>query len=99
MNKAEITKAIAAKSGLTLKKSGQFMDALEGTITAALAAGDVVKVPNFGKFEATTRKGRTGTNPRTGDGIQIPAAKRVKFTPGKALKDAANAGTIREGQA
>jgi len=33
------------------------------------------------------RKARKGRNPRTGQEIQIPASKAVKFTPGKALKE------------
>jgi len=32
-----------------------------------------------------------GRNPSTGAEIQIPAAKTVKFTAGKAFKDAVNA--------
>jgi DNA-binding protein HU-beta len=35
-----------------------------------------------------TRQERQGRNPRTGDPIVIPAAKVVKFRPGKLLKDA-----------
>ena len=31
-----------------------------------------------------------GRNPRTGEEIKIPASKTVKFTAGKAFKDAVN---------
>ena len=33
---------------------------------------------------------RTGRNPKTGEAIKIAAAKTVKFTAGKAFKDAVN---------
>ncbi|MFM0470462.1 HU family DNA-binding protein [Paraburkholderia strydomiana] len=38
---------------------------------------------------------RTGRNPATGAEIQIAAAKRVKLTAGKALKDAVSASCRR----
>jgi DNA-binding protein HU-beta len=42
----------------------------------------------FGTFQVEDRKERKGRNPQTGDEITIPAAKVVKFRPGKLLKDA-----------
>jgi len=33
------------------------------------------------------RKARRGRNPQTGDTIQIPAKKVLKFVPGKGLKE------------
>ena len=44
----------------------------------------------FGSFGSGKRAARTGRNPKTGETIKIPAAKTVKFTAGKAFKDAVN---------
>ena len=44
----------------------------------------------FGSFSTGARAARVGRNPATGAEIQIPAAKTVKFTAGKAFKDAVN---------
>ncbi|MBB5497571.1 nucleoid DNA-binding protein [Paraburkholderia sp. MM5384-R2] len=44
----------------------------------------------FGTFSTGARAARVGRNPATGAEIQIPAARTVKFTAGKAFKDAAN---------
>ena len=41
-------------------------------------------------FGSGKRAARTGRNPKTGETIKIPAAKTVKFTAGKAFKDAVN---------
>jgi DNA-binding protein HU-beta len=39
---------------------------------------------------AYARAARTGRNLKTGEALQIAASTTVKFTVGKALKDAAN---------
>jgi DNA-binding protein HU-beta len=44
----------------------------------------------FGSFSSGKRAARVGRNPRTGEAIKIAAAKTVKFTAGKAFKDAVN---------
>jgi DNA-binding protein HU-beta len=41
----------------------------------------------FGAFAVEGREARKGRNPRTGQSIDIPAGKAVKFRPGKNLKD------------
>jgi len=56
-------------------------------IGAALKKGDAVSISGFGSFKLVQRKARKGRNPRTGQGIQIPASKAVKFTASKALKE------------
>ncbi|MEM1973514.1 MAG: HU family DNA-binding protein, partial [Thermoplasmata archaeon] len=42
----------------------------------------------FGTFSVTKRKPRKGRNPKTGEEVKIPATKSLKFTPGKAFKEA-----------
>jgi len=44
----------------------------------------------FGTFLVRERAARTGRNPRTGEPLEIAAAKVPAFKPGKALKDALN---------
>jgi DNA-binding protein HU-beta len=45
----------------------------------------------FGSFGRGERAARTGRNPQTGEAVEIAAAKTVKFSSGKAFKDAVNA--------
>ena len=59
-------------------------------MTRTLKKGGKVQVVGFGTFEVSKRAARTGRNPRTGEAVEIKAAKVPKFTPGKALKDALN---------
>nr|MBP7571580.1 HU family DNA-binding protein [Acidobacteriota bacterium] len=42
----------------------------------------------FGTFKTAVRKARTGRNPQTGAEVKIPKRRVVRFTAGKALKNA-----------
>src|SRR5882757_9922805 len=43
------------------------------------------------------RAARAGRNPKTGEALQIAASKTVKFTAGKAFKDAVNQYGVERG--
>lgn len=45
-------------------------------------------IPGLGKLVVVDRKAREGRNPATGEKIQIPAKKVLKFRIAKAAKDA-----------
>lgn len=53
-----------------------------------IANGEQVSFTGFGSFKVVERSERKGRNPRTGEECLIPASRVVKFTPGKALKEA-----------
>ncbi|MGF6372934.1 DNA-binding protein HU-beta [Paraburkholderia sp. RAU6.4a] len=90
MNKQELVDAVAAKAGTSKALAAETLDALIGTITAAVTKGDTVQLVGFGSFSTGARAARVGRNPATGAEIQIAAAKTVKFTAGKAFKEAVN---------
>ena len=88
MNKAELIAAVAAAAEISKKDAETAVTATLDTITTALKEGDKVQLVGFGSFEVKSRAARTGRNPRTGEECLIPASRVVKFTPGKALKEA-----------
>ena len=59
-----------------------------GMIQAALKKGYRVPLPGIGKIQVRQTKARIGRNPATGEAIQIPARRRVRLTPSKAIKEA-----------
>jgi len=88
MAKAEFVKDLKEKAGLsTLAQAEAAYDKLFDILGAALKNGDAVGISGFGSFKVVQRKARKGRNPQTGQEIQIPTSKTVKFTPGKALKE------------
>ncbi|VWD64074.1 histone family protein DNA-binding protein [Burkholderia lata] len=91
MNKQELIDAVAADASLSKVAASEAIQAVLDVITGAVSAGDSVQLIGFGSFSQGERAARTGRNPTTGAEIAIAAAKTVKFSAGKAFKDAVNA--------
>jgi DNA-binding protein HU-beta len=83
--------AVAAATGQSKAAAADAIDAFIGTVTKAVTKGDAVQLVGFGSFSTGARAARVGRNPSAGAEMQIPTAKTVKFTSGKAFKDAVNA--------
>ena len=90
MNKSELIDAIASAADISKAKAALTVDGMTKAVTTALSSGDQVTLVGFGTFSVRDRAARTGRNPRTGEEIQIAAAKIPAFKAGKALKDAVN---------
>lgn len=91
MNKAELVDAIAKDCDLSKATAQRALESVIDNVIGAVTKGDSVQLVGFGSFAAGKRAARTGRNPRTGEEITIAAARTVKFTVGKAFKDAVNA--------
>ncbi|MGV0953211.1 MAG: HU family DNA-binding protein [Fluviibacter sp.] len=90
MNKAELIEVIAKEAKLSKAAAQAALDATVAAVVKAVTKGDSVSLVGFGSFSSGKRAARTGRNPQTGEAIKIPAAKTVKFSAGKAFKDAVN---------
>ena len=88
MNKRELTKKVAERSGHTQATSALIINTFISCILESLAAGEKVQLIGFGNFEVRERAARQGRNPQTGETISIAASKVPAFKAGKALKDA-----------
>jgi DNA-binding protein HU-beta len=84
----DLVEKVAQTIGCTKADGERAVEAIIDTITAMLKKGEEVSIAGLGIFEAKTRAGRTGRNPRTGATIQIKAMKVPKFRASKTLKDA-----------
>ena len=91
MTKAELIEQMAKDAKISKAAAGAALDSFIGGVTKALKKKDgKVTLVGFGTFAVKERAARTGRNPRTGDPIEIAAAKIPNFKAGKALKDAVN---------
>lgn len=90
MKKAELINAIAEKGGYTKKDAEKALDAVIGTISDALIAGDKITLVGFGTFKTKVNPERMGRNPRTKEEKLIPEKTVPVFKAGQALKDAVN---------
>jgi DNA-binding protein HU-beta len=87
MNKTDLINAIAEAAGLTKADATKALNATTAAIANAVKNDDKVALVGFGTFSVSERPGRTGKNPRTGEVIEIPAKKVVKFKAGAELAD------------
>ena len=90
MNQAELIQEVADEAKLTKTQTQDVIKALLKTIVRVVGDGDKVALVGFGSFEPKVRSAREGRNPRTGDTIQIPAARVPTFSAGKAFREAVN---------
>lgn len=85
MTKSALFKNLAEKNGLTRRQVTGFMDCLINI--AYKEAKNGFTLPGLGKLVLVNRKARKGRNPATGETIQIPAKRVVRFRVAKAAKD------------
>ncbi len=86
LTKSQLAAALAEKSNISKKQAAEILDQI-----AQLAykhAKNSFTLPGLGKLVLVNRKARQGRNPATGEVIQIPAKRVVKFRVAKAAKDA-----------
>jgi DNA-binding protein HU-beta len=88
VNKDELGRAVAARSGLDIGQAKAAIDAALEEIAEQIGAGNEVRLTGFGKFSAVQRGAREGRNPRTGESMQIAAKSVPKFSAGAELKKA-----------
>lgn len=87
MNKEELAKLVSEKTGITKKTALEAQKAVIEGISSTLEKGGSVSIVGFGSFKVVERAAREGRNPSTGERMQIPASKAVKFTLSKSLKE------------
>ncbi len=59
-------------------------------LTAELANGNRLEFRDFGVFETKIQPARTAQNPRTLEPVQVPAKRKVKFKPGRLMREGLN---------
>lgn len=86
MTKSEIINHLAEKSGLPKKQVIELLEELAQL--AYKEAHNGFPLPGLGKLVVVDRAARTGRNPKTGEPLQIPAKRALKFRLAKEAKDA-----------
>ena len=88
MTQTQLVRALAESCELSNKVARQFLENLATTAVKEVKKNGVFVVPGLGRLVRVERKARTGRNPATGETINIPAKRVVKFRVAKAVKDA-----------
>lgn len=88
MNKSTLIHEVSEDCGLSQKNVGDCLDSIMKIIQKELKNGGEVVIPRFGSFSVIERSARQARNFKTGETIDVPATKTVKFKVGKTLKEA-----------
>lgn len=94
---ADLVDAVAAGTGQPKTVVEGVVRSVLDSIEGAVAKGETVNLVGFGRFEVYDRGARRGRNLRTGETLQIPPTKAVRFKIGKRLRDAAAGVKARKG--
>ncbi|MEW6360568.1 MAG: HU family DNA-binding protein [Pyrinomonadaceae bacterium] len=88
MTQTQIIAKLADDTGLKKTEVKALFDKMAELARKEVKKNGEFTIPGFGKLKKTHRKAREGRNPATGAVIKIPAKTTVKFSVGKAMKDA-----------
>ena|SRR5689334_446433 len=99
MTQTQLIKTLAENCEISNKTAKQVLESLAATALKEVKKTGVFVVPGLGKLVRVERKARIGRNPATGQQINIPAKKVVKFRVAKAVKDAIVPGKTKKATA
>lgn len=89
IGKDELIHQIAAKAGMNLKETSKIIDAFTEVVREDVAQGHEVRLMGFGTWNLRQVAPRKVKSIRGGKQITIPARKRVGFSVGAVLSQAA----------
>ncbi|HEX7735525.1 MAG TPA: HU family DNA-binding protein [Ktedonobacteraceae bacterium] len=105
IGKDELVHQIAARAGTSLKDTNEVIDAFTSVVREEVAKGKEVRLMGFGTWNLRSVAARKVKSIRGGAQITLPARKRVGFSVGAVLSQAAGprktktAGTAKTGAA
>jgi nucleoid DNA-binding protein len=88
ISKSDLAVIVKEAIGCTKAESEVAVDEMFVGIRTGLAAGEEVRIHQFGTFLAPIKEAYTGRNPYNGESIDVPAKRHIRFKPGKPLKQA-----------
>jgi integration host factor subunit alpha len=86
LTRAHLAEAIYANVGLSRNESAALLETVLERMSAALEAGQAVKISAFGSFIVRQKGRRVGRNPKTGVEVPILPRKVLAFRPSQVLK-------------
>lgn len=82
MKKKDLINWVCEETNMSVKDSTIFIEKMFSQITESLKEEEL-QLPFIGKFSVVETKAKKGRNPQTGETIEIPASKKIKFKVSK----------------
>lgn len=90
MNKGEFIDYMAKRHECTKSEAKRIINAFRDAVALAFSEDKEIKLIGFGKFYSKKVATKKGTNPKTGQIIEIKAYVQPKFKASSKLKEACN---------
>ena len=90
MNKKELISEIAESAAISKSAAEKALEGFMHAVKVSVGKGDKVQLTGFGTFSVSNRSARTTRNPQTGEMMNVPAKKVVKFKAGSKLNGTVN---------
>ncbi|MHB1642345.1 MAG: HU family DNA-binding protein [Acidithiobacillus sp.] len=90
MNKSEFVAALSRHGAMSKVDAGKVLEVFRHTLEMELPEAGKIILPGIGVFAVVEKAARKGRNPATGQEVDIPAKKAIKFKPAKELADKVN---------
>jgi DNA-binding protein HU-beta len=90
MNKEEFMSYISGQHKCTKKEAERIINIFSTSVIGAIEEGKEISLTGFGIFSINKLAARKGRNPRSGEGLDIPAHNQPRFKAGLKLKAACN---------
>ena len=87
LTRADLAEALHRTVGFSRNDALHLVEQILARMTDALAAGENVKITNFGTFLLNDKAERVGRNPKTGVEVPVSARRVVTFRPSQGLRD------------
>lgn len=85
MIKQDIVQLVAERLNITKVMAADVVNAFFDAMKDALKEGDRIELRGFGVLVVKNRKTGIGRNPKTGEEVEIPVGRTVRFKAGKNL--------------
>ncbi len=90
LTKSKLIDTIAERSRLPRKRAEKVVNAIFDAMSDALIHGNRIEMRGFGSFSVKHYDPYVGRNPRTGDEVDVPSKRAIKFKVGKELRQGVN---------
>lgn len=87
LTRADLAEALHRTIGISRTDALHMVEQILERMSDALAAGENVKISNFGTFLLNDKAARIGRNPKTGIEVPVSARRVVTFRPSQGLRD------------
>lgn len=87
VTKRNLAQRVSELTGVRESHAAEAVDAFFEAMRESLMGEGRIELRGFGVFEVKPTKPKPARNPKTGEIVYVPARRKVRFKPGKLLRE------------